>query len=216
MSNYNSSGLTTLAEIISCAPQTPTVVLTGQSDDGIGMACIDAGAQDYMCKAVMTATSLRTTVNFALGRYREAQAKLMRMVVQGDSALSSSAAAVPVTRALAGLSPIRDRETVLYKSLTAEYQVILLQYMEHLSRKSEKPKPRMDVLATHFGDLGSTPRDIIDIHTFALGNIADAKDKTTSYQFAADSRLFALEMMGILVDYYRTGFRRLVAGGSKL
>ncbi len=208
----DSDGLDTLERIIVAAPEVPTVVLTGHDDDGIGLACIDVGAQDYLCKARMTPESLRTVVSFALGRFREAQAKLMRLVAQSDHTLSSTGIAVPVTRALAGASPIREREPAAFAKLQGDYQTLLQLYMEYLNKKGAKPKTGMEVLATQFGDLGSTPRDLIDVHTVSLDAIRKNADKAFAYTFAADSRLFALEIMGMLVEYYRTGFRRLFSG----
>ena len=206
----DSVGLSTLEHIIAAASDVPTVVLTGHDDNGIGMACIAAGAQDYLCKGLMTPDSLRTTVSFALGRFRETKAKLLRMMVQSDHALSSNAATSPVTQALAGASPIRDREATAFSKLQADYQKLLLFYMEHLNNNTRtKPKAAMEVLTTQIGDLGATPRDMMDIHTASLDAIRNNVSKRFAYRVATDSRLFALEMMGMLVDYYRTGFRRL-------
>ncbi len=211
----DSSGLATLSLIQEAAPETPTVVLTANDDEGIGLACIDAGAQDYMSKALMTPRSLYSVVSFALRRYRESQAKLMRMVVQSDHTLSTSSAAVPVTRDLAGLPPIRTRQPSAFTKIKDDYKILLQLYMEHIIKKIDKPKANIEVIATKLGDLGATPRDLIDIHTEVLSEICANNERVNTYTFAADSRLFALEMMGMLVEYYRTGFRRLVAGGAK-
>ena len=211
----DSIGLPTLVSIQTAAPEVPTVVLTGSDEEGIGLACIDLGAQDYMSKAQMRPETLRNIVSFALRRYREAQAKLMRMVVQSDHALSTSSAAVPVTRDLAGMPPIRVRDATAYVKLKGDYHILLQLYMEYLMRRIEKPKASMDVLMSRLGDLGATPRDLIDIHTETLDEVSKSNDVANTYTFATNSRLFALEMMGILVEYYRIGFRRLVAGGGR-
>ena len=212
----DSTGLATLAAIQSASPEIPTVVLTANDDEGIGLSCIDAGAQDYMSKAQMTPHTLQTVVSFALRRYRETQAKLMRMVVQGDHALSTSSASVPVTRDLAGLPPIRVRAPSAFGRIKDDYKILLQLYMEHIRKKVDKPKASMEVVVSKLGDLGATPRDLIDIHTESLSEVCGNIDGGNTYTFAADSRLFALEMMGVLVEFYRTGFRRLVSGGAKL
>lgn len=208
----DSFGLTTLKHIVAAAPDVPVVVLTGHEDDGIGLACIKAGAQDYLCKAQMTPDTLRTLVSFALVRHREIQAKLMRMVEQSDNTLSSASSSIPVTQSLAGSACIRERDPAAFADLQAEYQSLLLDYMEYLSKRKTKPKAGMEVLATQFGDLGATPKDMVDAHTFSLEKIRKNLSSTLAYTFAADSRLFALEMMGLLVEYYRIGSRRLFEG----
>ncbi|MEI6560318.1 MAG: response regulator [Rhodospirillaceae bacterium] len=210
----DSEGLSTLTKIVAAVPLIPIVVLTGYDDDGIGIGCIGAGAQDYLCKTEMTPDNLHTIVSFTLRRSREIQARLLRQVTQSDFALTSAHVALPVTRGLAGAPLIREREPVVFASLHAEYQTLLQLYMDHLNKKTARPKVNMEVLATQFGDFGATPRDIVDVHSASLDVIRKSLDKSFAYTFAADSRLFALEMMGLLVDYYRTGFRRLFAGGG--
>ncbi|MEI6556992.1 MAG: response regulator [Rhodospirillaceae bacterium] len=208
----DSNGLDTLRKIVATAAEVPTVVLTGSDDDGIGVICIDAGAQDYLSKTKMTPESLRTIVSFALRRYREGQAKLLRMVARSDHALSAAPVGLPVTRAMAGVSPIREREAALFAKLQTDYQGLLQLYIDHLAKKIAKPNAGMEVLATKLGNLGATPRDMIDVHAASLDVIRRTLDRGFAYTFAADSRLFALEMMGMLVEYYRTGFRRLFSG----
>jgi DNA-binding NarL/FixJ family response regulator len=208
----DSAGLATLEHIVAAVPDAPIVVLTGHEDDGIGLACIDAGAQDYLCKVEMTPDNVRTIVSFALGRFREGQAKLLRMVTKTDHALSSHGVVTPVTRALAGAAPIRERRPSAFAALVDDYQTALHGYIDHLNKKKEKPKAEMEILVTQLGDLGANPRDMIDVHTASLDAIRRNVNKSFAYTFAADSRLFALEMMGLLVEYYRTGFRRLPSG----
>lgn len=206
----DSEGLETLSGVISTAPDIPVVVLTGHDEDGVGLACIDAGAQDYLSKAEMTADSLGRVVSFALGRSRETQAKLLRMVVRTDKALAATPSLTSVTRALAGAGSIRDREPAIYASLQVSYQGLLEAYVENLTyKKKGSPKEDMEILVTRLGDLGAAPRDMIEIHTASLDGIRQESKKSMVYTYAADSRLFALEMMGLLVEYYRTGIRRL-------
>lgn len=206
----DSSGLETLSRIIGAAPSVPVVVLTGRDEEGIGLSCIDAGAQDYLCKADMTRDNLGRVVSFALGRNRETQAKLLRMVVQTDRTLASTPNGTEVTRALAGAGSIRERNPDLYAMLQVDYQALLEQYVENLTwKKKPNPKETMEILVTRLGDLGATPRDMIDIHAASLDRIRQGAKKSMVYTYAADSRLFALEMMGLLVEYYRIGTRRL-------
>ncbi|MCA9513478.1 MAG: PAS domain S-box protein [Myxococcales bacterium] len=47
------------------------VVLTGLSDDDLAMACLGAGAQDYLTKRTVTAESLRRAIGHAVARVRE-------------------------------------------------------------------------------------------------------------------------------------------------
>lgn len=210
----DSVGVETLKRLVASAPDLPVIVLTGHEEDGLGIACIDAGAQDYLGKSGITPDSLSRVIGFCLGRFREAQAKQLRMATQKDRLLSSAVLETPITLTLSGAGPIREREPEAFDGLRRTYQTLLEQYMGHISQKRPKPKDEMEVLATRLGDLGATPRDVIDVHTATLEDIRRNINRPVIYSYAADSRLFALEMMGMLVEYYRTGCRRLFTGGS--
>ena len=206
----DSSGLDTLTRVHEAAAGVPIVVLTGLGDeDDLAMRCIAAGAQDFLCKSEMTPHTLRRVLGYALGRVREGQLQALRGMLQGSRALSSQQSRVPVTQALAGLAPIRDRSPALFSEFQDAYGDLLERYMEYLRIKTGKPRDLMEVLVTRFGDLGASPRDLVDIHVGALDAVSRKLRESRIPAFASDGRLFALEMMGLLVEYYRLNFRRL-------
>ncbi len=53
------------------APEVPIVVLTGTDDQALALACIAAGAQDYLAKNEVRAESLRRSLGYAIARTRE-------------------------------------------------------------------------------------------------------------------------------------------------
>ncbi|MEI6987536.1 MAG: hypothetical protein WCK65_15570, partial [Rhodospirillaceae bacterium] len=151
----------------------------------------------------------RRVLGYALGRVREGQLLALRSMLQGCHALSSQHMSGSVTRALAGVSPIKDRSPDNFTQFQDTYGDLLEQYMEYLRVKIDKPRYLMEILATRLGDLDATPRDMIDIHVGALDAAARKLKQSRIPAFTADGRLFALEMMGLLVEYYRLSFRRL-------
>jgi hypothetical protein len=52
-------------------------------------------------------------------------------------------------------------------------------------------------------DSGAGPRDLVDLHVAALGRVTEHGNSVSARTFALEGRLVALEMMGLLVDYYR-------------
>jgi DNA-binding response OmpR family regulator len=198
----DSKGIETLVRTNAAFPQIPIVVLTGHDDDEFGMASISAGAQDYLCKARLTPLNLRRVIGYALSRHREAQSIELRIARQREQALSSSGA-----EALAGNAPIRVSEPAIFRAFQVKYRTLLDQYMRQLVLHKGKPLKEMDGLVTELGALGATPRDLIDIHAAGLDNIKQGIRRENVYVYAADARLFALEMMGLLAEYYR---RRLM------
>ncbi|CAK0746181.1 Response regulator [Azospirillaceae bacterium] len=205
----DSSGIDTITRLYAASSGIPIVVLTGLDDDDLAMRCIEAGAQDYLCKADMTPHNLRRVLGYALGRVREGQLLALRTMLQGCQALSSQQMSGPVTRALAGIGPIKDRNPDAFSQLQETYGDLLEHYMDYLRVKTTKPRDLMEILSTRLGDLGATPRDLIDIHVGALDAAARKLKQSRVPAFASDGRLFALEMMGLLVEYYRLSFRRL-------
>ncbi len=205
----DSAGLETLTRLYAVAAEVPIVVLTGSDDERLALCCIQAGAQDYLCKSDMTPHTLRRALGYALGRVREAQLQSLRMMVHSCRPMSSQQLGTRVTQSLAGLRPIKDRNQEALLEMQTTYCDLLEGYLEHLRTKTEKPRDHMEIMVTKLGDLGATPRDLIDVHLGALELVSRKIDQSQILYFASDGRLFVLEMMGLLVEYYRLGFRRV-------
>lgn len=74
----------------------PIVVLTGNDDEALALACIDAGAQDFLWKGELRANALRRAIRHAMTRHRET-AERIRL----ERALHDA-----LTRVLSGFVPI--------------------------------------------------------------------------------------------------------------
>ena len=210
----DSAGIETVTRLYAVAAEVPIIVLTGSDDEKLALRCIEAGAQDYLCKSDMTPHTLRRALGYALGRVREAQLQSLRMMVHSCRPMSSQQLGTRVTQSLAGLRPIKDRSPAAFQEMQATYRNLLEEYLEHLRIKTEKPRDHMEILTTNLGDLGATPRDLIDVHMGALDLVSRKIDQSRIPSFASDGRLFVLEMMGLLVEYYRIGSRRLFPEGT--
>lgn len=65
----DSQGLDTFTALHARFPQVPVIILTGSSDDDLGMAAVQGGAQDYLEKAHLAAWSLSRSVRYAVERH---------------------------------------------------------------------------------------------------------------------------------------------------
>jgi signal transduction histidine kinase len=63
-------GLSTVELVRAAAPMLPIVVLTGLDDEALAVQAVQAGAQDYLVKGVVTAPGLRRALRHALERQR--------------------------------------------------------------------------------------------------------------------------------------------------
>jgi len=62
------SGMNTLQRVLSAAHTSVVIVMTGQGDEQIGLAAMQAGAQDYLVKGQVDGRTLRRALRFALER----------------------------------------------------------------------------------------------------------------------------------------------------
>ena len=69
----DSQGLDTFRRIRAEAPDVPIVVLTGNTDESIGLAAVGEGAQEFLCKSELRNSSLMRTIRFAIRRFAAPQ-----------------------------------------------------------------------------------------------------------------------------------------------
>jgi len=66
----DSLGIDTLVRLRESTPDVPLIVLTGQDDDDISLAAMEAGAQDYIEKSRLDSSTLTRAVRYARERHR--------------------------------------------------------------------------------------------------------------------------------------------------
>lgn len=89
----DSQGIETVRRLRAKVPDVPVVVLTGMSDDELGLEALQNGAQDYQSKGRLDEHSLKRTLSYAVERHRMAAglkniidaAKDGMLVVDGSS-----------------------------------------------------------------------------------------------------------------------------------
>lgn len=210
----DAAGLQCVKTLLDISPELPIVVLTGMDDEDLALACIDAGAQDYLNKEEMKPLLLRRAIGYAITRLREAQLRDLRALLGGYRSLSSDGTATAITAITAGLGSVRDRNPDTFTKMAQQYLQLLTAYLEQLGYRKEKPRDFMAGLVTYLGDLGAGPRDLIDLHITALEYVVRVEGMERARAFVIEGRLLALEMMGLLVDYYRVGSRRRFIAGE--
>ena len=201
------SGVDSVLKLRPLVGPTPIVVLTGLDDEALAMACIEAGAQDYLVKGDLRPLALQRAIAYAMGRARLAETLVDGELLARYAGLSSTAFRGSVTAGLAGQAPIAERQPAVFRHIVEEYVQFLPRYFDHVVAHREKPREAMVRLATRLGDYDAGPRDLIDAHVAALGRIAGDESAARTRLLTSEGRLAVLEMMGLLVDYYRIGQR---------
>jgi CheY-like chemotaxis protein len=210
----DSAGVESVRSVLSVAKEMPVIVLTGLEDEALALECLDAGAQDFLSKDEMRPVMLRRTIGYAITRTRETQVRELQELLVSYRMLSSAGRRTGVTASLMGVGPIKEQQPGAYVTLVEDYRGLIATYLPQLSYKKVKPTALMMGLVGRIGDLGGGPRDLLDIHVAALEDQIQGLSVEKTRFFVIDGRLLALEMMGLLVDYYRVGNRRLNLGGT--
>ncbi|HLG58667.1 MAG TPA: response regulator [Vicinamibacterales bacterium] len=196
----DSSEAETLVTIRASAGRAPIVVLTGRDDDALAMQCIDLGAQDYLSKSEIRPASLRRSIGYAITRSHEAEIRDLRDALEHYRDLSTTATQ---TATPAACGALRDRAPKAFGDLAEEYTRLLRRHFDGLVVRVAKPRDTMTRIATLLGDQGAGPRDLVDVHVAALSRSVEGSNTLKTRTLALEGRLLALEMMGLLVDYYR-------------
>jgi CheY-like chemotaxis protein len=210
----DSAGFESVQKVRDAAGDTPIVVLTGTDDEDVALSCIHYGAQDYLCKSEIRAATLRRAIGYAITRLREAQLRDLQETLVRYRTLSSTSTRTSVTATLSGLGALRERVPDIFRGLITSYAELLKGYHEQLLSKAAKPRETMEWLITRLGDAGAGARDLVDVHIAALDEVLKGETEERSRRMMLEGRLLALEMMGLLVDYYRTGARRRPSAGE--
>ncbi len=204
----DASGVDSVARLSAVAREVPIVILTGTDDESLALRCIEAGATDYLVKSELKPHALRRAIGYALSRRHEGRVRELTRTVDQLRQLSSSEAEAPLTAMLAGVGSLRSRQPLLFDQFTNRYAELLEAYLKFLIFDHPKPQDAMEVLATDLGDRDAGPRDLLDVHMAALEEAARSETARQNHAQILEGRLLALEIMGLLVDYYRSGHRR--------
>lgn len=207
------SGLDGIKALRKVAERLPIVVLTGTEDEQLALSCINAGAQDFLLKSEVRAQSLRRALGYAIARMRETQVWKQQEAMEQYRALSSAAQGTTVTATLAGSGAVALRSPKNFAAIVEEYYALIEPYLGLRTGRISVPRSKMEHIITALGDANGGPRDLLDVHVAAMERATARKDSLRPSSITIESRLLALEMMGLLVDYYRVGYRRVFVEG---
>lgn len=208
-------GVGVVKSIRKVAAEVPIVVLTGLEDEALALACIDAGAQDYLAKNEVRTQNLKRAIGYAVTRTREAQVRELQQTLEHYRSLSSAGQGTAVTATLAGLGAVSVRESDTFRAIVQAYFALLEPYLCRECDQVLASRQAKEIIITRLGNAGGGPRDLLEVHVAALDRALALFDDPHSRTVVFEARLLALEMMGLLVDYYRVGHRRLYPEGHQ-
>jgi signal transduction histidine kinase len=174
------NGLDLLREAIATGCRAPIIVLTGQGDEEIGIAALQAGAADYLVKARMDAQLLERAIRYAFERKRAEEARLQ--LFREQSARAEAEAAVrtrdqflsiaahelktPLTSLLGNIQLLQRRAQREY-TLNERDQKMLRVIGDQTLRLSRMIEALLDISRIETGQL-SIVRQPMDLRQLAL------------------------------------------------
>jgi FixJ family two-component response regulator len=213
-------GLTLLPRIKALDRYCPVVFLTGQGSEAVAVEAIKRGASDYLVKTALSSVALVTTITNAIERARlehsldrqqtenqrqQHKVRELERTIGELKTMSSAGSTTSVTRAISGTGAIRARSPEIFTRMAQTYEGLMDDYLHQLVVDAPKPFRQMKAIVQELGHRGGGPRDLLDIHVAALEAAAAGANPARAEAYSVQGRLIALEMMGLLVDYYRTG-----------
>jgi DNA-binding response OmpR family regulator len=206
----DSQGLDTLGRVRVQAPDVPILVLTGLGDERLDVKAMQAGAQDCLVKGQVDGNLLVRAMRYAIerqrllaelegARQREQQERELRSLAQLSSPPSTA-----VTAQLFGVAPLSESVPEVFNELAERYEELMDLALEQRAYKVEHNiSERLRSLAERVGFLKAGPRDVVEIHSYALKRKTREVAPARAQAYVEEGRLMLLELMGYLVSYYR-------------
>ena len=186
-------------------PDVAVVALTETDDAAQAVKLIQAGA-DEVARLDTSGAGLERVLAIALQRAAFGTAELDYLVRLARGSTTA------VTSTLFGNTPLRNSQPALFDALVARYSEIFDDLLESLSFRSEGDlKEQLRALAYRLGELNAGPRDVIELHTAALGEKMHSNNPARVRGYVNEGKMLVLELMGYLVSFYRShaiGMRR--------
>ncbi len=185
-------------------PDIALVALSGHYDDpSIAQQCQEAGAQDFLEKGELSPMLLSRAVGNALFQVRDLQLDELGRSFEQLQRLTSAAAGTQLASQLAGVGGMKYRLPIVYQNLALEYRNMFKAYSRYQALRNKKPLKEMQHIVEQLGLHNAGPRDLMDLHM----QMAEHEVGTLGGQerFGSMGRLLVLELLGMLVNFYRDG-----------
>jgi DNA-binding NarL/FixJ family response regulator len=179
-------------------PDVAVVALTETDDAQQAQRLIRAGA-DEVARFDTSGAGLERVLAMALERAAFGPAELDYLVKLARGSTTS------ITSNLFGNTPLRLGQPSRFDALVARYSEIFDDLLESLSFRTENDlKEQLRALAYSLGELNAGPRDVIELHTAALGQKMHSDNPARVRGYVDEGKMLVLELMGYLVSYYRS------------
>ncbi|CAL77738.1 hypothetical protein containing a putative response regulator receiver (CheY-like) domain [Bradyrhizobium sp. ORS 278] len=212
--DLNGSGGQAIERLRSAQPDVPIIVVNGPASDGLRRAYLQAGAQRYIAQVEVGPGSLSRAVRDLTRRRAGA---LLRQETRRLAAHGTRSDVARVPRSAGRPAPteaLRIARPAQFEGLVDAYAALFDRYPQTYASRNRKPAQMMLRIVSCLGEFHGGPRDLVDIHMAALQRVTSALPGRRADALVVESRLLALEMMGLLASHYRDAHRCGHSDGS--
>lgn len=190
-------GVFRLVELRAGAPELPVVAIAAAEDEPLALKALQLGAADYLIAERLYGTLAARCLLHAV-EVEKVRAQIARQQAEWPSSLTADADPQAQPASLRTALPQQ------FAAMVGDYGRLLDQAVEHLLHRAGQPLDgQVRELAQRAGDLRAGPRDLIEIHTAAMGEREQREGPQRIRLYVAEGRMRLLELMGHLVTYYR-------------
>ncbi|MFK7994215.1 MAG: response regulator [Granulosicoccus sp.] len=189
---------------------TPVVVLSGNDDESTALESVQHGAHDYLVKGKFDTPLISRTLRYAIERYRlveelrqtQLQVRREREMRRLESeVLSSSQGGMTIS---GDTNPLKTVQADVFVEAVARYGELIDKALELRNYKvNYNLSAKLRLLADTLGASRAAPRDIVHIHTAALG---EKLGEMTARRRAAcneEARYLLTGLLGHLCLFYQ-------------
>ena len=193
--------------MVDAAGAAPVIVLSEFPQDRVAVACIAAGAADFLAGRDLDPHTLRKTLVHAWARGTRPRSSTDGIEV-GER--RENTAITMIRRSPQGDVSLTERLPRMFVELTRRYARLFDPYLHSLVVRTSPPRKEMRAIAQALAECWAAPADMMSIHKKALSKVVQGVGPARADGYRKQGRLLALEMMGYLADFYR-----IEAGGSR-
>jgi len=171
------SGVDLVTQVRELAPAMPIVVLTASESPKLGVACLQAGAQDFLSKRELTPERLKKSLLYAVMRSESEGPDLDRILSRVSSLHDGSYA------------ELSERSVSRYKDILGNPKLLFT--VEHWT------------LSQALANEGATSEQVLALHAHSLSELCKELDRGRMNHLLATSELVALATVAFMADKYR-------------
>jgi DNA-binding response OmpR family regulator len=206
----DSDDLNTVEQAFENSHGTPIIVLTGNEDDQLALASLNAGANDYLEKGRVNQESAVRAIRYCLERQQLLKKlELARETERQQRDIDyfqnlENSATTSVTAQSYGALPFSQSSPEIFEECVELYKLVIKQAMVQKAYKVDYDlTEKLRRMAESIGFLKGGPRDVIEIHSKALKAKTSKASKAKQFAILEEARIIVLELMGHLASFYR-------------